>query len=206
LSRLPRRPLHPGRNRTKAFIDVVDVDGRAVVIKDFASRPWPVRVVLGPWSLDREERAYRCLQGLTGTAEFLGRVDRRAIALARIPGRPLAALGAGDLPPGFFDDLDRLLAAIHARGVAHGDLHRRDVIVGDDGRPHVVDFSTSVCSRPRADPLLSFVFRQMCGADRRAAAKLRRRYLPGTAAALPGRPGLYRIGAGIKRLLNRLFR
>jgi tRNA A-37 threonylcarbamoyl transferase component Bud32 len=206
LTRLPRRRLHPGRNRTKAIIDVVALDGRAVVIKDFAARPWPVRAILGPWHLDREETAYRNLEGVPGIPEYLGRVDRQAIALGFIPGRPLAALAAGDLPPAFFDDLDRLLAAVHARGVAHGDLHRRDVIAGDNGHAHVVDFSTAVCAPPEADPLLAFVFRQTCRADRRAAAKLRRRYLLGPGAPIPARPALYRIGGCVRRIIDRFRR
>jgi hypothetical protein len=45
----------------------------------------------------------------------------------------------------FFSELRRLLDAIHASGVAYVDLHKREnIIVGRDGRPHLVDFQVSL--------------------------------------------------------------
>ncbi len=45
----------------------------------------------------------------------------------------------------FFAELRRLLDAIHASGVAYVDLHKREnIIVGRDGRPHLVDFQVSL--------------------------------------------------------------
>lgn len=204
LARLPRRRLAEGRNFTKAIVDLVEIEGRPVVLKDFASRPWPVRQIWGPWQLDREARAYGILAGLRGTPAFLGRVDRQAIVLEYVAGRTLASLRPGDLPGPFFDRLDRLLEVIHTRGVAHGDLHRHDVLAGPDGEPCIVDFSTSVLGGGGAGPWNRFLFDQMRLADRRSAAKMRRRMLPGSGAEVPDRRGLYRVGGWARRLLNRL--
>jgi hypothetical protein len=202
LAGLPRRRLHGGRNLTKACIDRVELDGRAIVLKDLATRPWPVRAFFGPWQLDREARAYARLQGIAGIPRFLGRVDRQAIALEYVAGRPLAASRPGELPAAFFDRLDQLLEDMHRAGVAHGDLHRHDVLVGPGGEPYLVDFSTSLVISPGGDALSACLFRQMCRADRRSAAKLRRRLLPGSGAAVPDRPGLYRLGRRLKRLFD----
>ena len=161
-----------------------------------------MRRLLGPWQLDREARAYRLLEGVRGAPRFLGRVDRQAIAVEYVPGSDLAAVRPGDLPDSFFDRLDRLLDSLHAAGVAHGDLHRRDVLLGPGGEPYLVDFSTSIAVGPDPDPLLGFLFRQMCRADRRSAAKLRRRLLPGSRHEVPPPPGLYRIGRRLKRLVD----
>lgn len=204
LARLPRGRLHEGRNVSKAIVDLVEIEGRQVVLKDFASRPWPVRQLWGPWQLGREARAYSFLAGLRGTPAFLGRVDRQAIVLEYVPGRTLAALRPGDLPGLFFDRLDRLLEQIHARGVAHGDLHRHDVLAGPDGEPCIVDFSTSVSAGGDAGAWSRFLFEQMRLADRRSAAKIRRWMLPGSCAAVPDRRGLYRMGGWARRLLNSL--
>lgn len=199
-----RRRLHGGRNFTKATVDLVETDGQAIVIKDFASGPWPVRRLLGPWQLDREERSYAVLAGVRGIAAFVARVDRQAAALQYVPGRSLATCRPGELNPEFFDRLDRLLDEMHARGVAHGDLHRHDVIVGAGEEPFLVDFSTSVVAASGAGSLSRFLFRQMRRADQRSVAKLRRRFLPGSGAPVPERSGIYRVGAWGRRLLDRL--
>ena len=205
LASLARRRLHGGRNITKAVVEVVEVDGHPAVVKDVASRPWPVRRLLGPWQLDREACAYAALVGVRGIPSFLGRIDRQAIALEYVPGPTLASLRPGDLPEPFFDRLDAILGEIHARGVAHGDLHRHDVLLGPGGDPCLIDFSTALVTREGAGALTRILFRQMCRADLRSAAKLRRRLLAGSRAPVPERRGLYRIGGWIKRSVG-LFR
>lgn len=186
------------------MIDRFDDAGGAVVVKDYAPRPWPIRLLLGPWHLDREERAYALLRGAPGIPGFLGRVDRQAIALHHVAGRPLAACARGEIDAAFFDALERILEDLHTRGVAHGDLHRHDVIRGEDGRPYVVDFSTALAAGRAPDPLLAWLFRQMCRADLRAAAKLRRGFLPGEDRPVPDRGFLHALGSRLRRLLDRL--
>jgi hypothetical protein len=201
----PRRRLHDGRNITKGIVDLVEIDGRRIVLKDLSPRPWPVRLLFGPWQLDREERAYRLLAGERGVPAFVGRVDRQAIALEYVAGRSLATYRPGELGPGFFDRLDALVRSLHARGVAHGDLHRHDVLAGPGGEPYLVDFSTSVAVSRGSGRLARLLFRQLCRADLRSAAKLRRRLLPAQGSAVPDRPPLYRAGRWLKRSLD-LFR
>jgi RIO1 family len=198
----PRLRLHGGRNFTKASVDLVTIEGRALVVKDLRGRPWPVRLLLGPWQLDREARAYRRLEGVHGIPRFLGRLDRQAILIEYIAGRDLSTCRPGELPESFFDRLDQVLREVHAAGVAHGDLHRHDVLQGDDGRPYLVDFSTSLLAGQRSGPLRRFLFTQWRRADLRSAAKLRSRLVPGSRSAVPPRPALYRAGARLKRVWN----
>ncbi len=198
---LKRHRLHDGRNFTKGRVDRVEFEGRDMVVKDVAGRPWVVRRLLGPLQLDREAGAYRRLEGLPGIPAFLGRPDRQAIVLEFVPGRTLAEVGRGELAPAFFDRLERLVCDMHARGVVHGDLHHRDVIVGPSGQPHLVDFSTSLVSGPASGPMRRLLFSQMRQADLRALAKLRRRLSTGPQPDLPPRPALYSLGAALKRAL-----
>jgi predicted Ser/Thr protein kinase len=198
LATLPRRPLRKGRNFTKAEVDLVDSGQRPIVIKDTARRPWAVRRLLGPWQLDREERAYRRLAGTPGVPELIGRPDRQALALQYIPGKSLDALRPGEVDGAFFDRLEALVHAIHGKGIAHGDLHHRDILRGPGGEPYVVDFATSVLAGPGANPLTCLLFEQMKQADLRAVAKLRQRLAPAPGRELPPRPLLYRLGSRFK--------
>src|SRR5262249_10134372 len=129
-----RRRIHDGRNRTKAVIDRVDAPSGSFVVKDVAPRPFWVRSLLGPWQLRREVRAYLRLAGLDGIPRLVGVVDRQAFALEYVEARPLSDLMRGSMDGAFFDRLEALVAAMHARGVAHGDLHHGDVLAGPDGR------------------------------------------------------------------------
>jgi len=198
LEALPRRRLHDGRNRSKAVIDLVRDGGRDMVIKDVASRPWPVRLLLGPSQLDREERAYLALRDVPGVPRFVARIDRMAIALEHVRGRSLGEIRPGELPHGFFDRLESLLDTIHARGIAHGDLTRHDVLAGPGGEPFIVDFSTSIGATEGAGPIVRFLFDQMRLADRRSVSKIRRRFLGGAHATIPEAPAIYRAAAWLK--------
>ena len=202
LERLPRTSLHAGRNVSKASIDIVEHDGHSLVVKDVAHRPFWVRTILGPFQLRREARAYRRLAGLEGIPSLVQVIDRRALALERIEGRAIRDVPRGAVPPVFFDRLQSLVAAIHARGVAHGDLHHGDVLVAPGDRPYVIDFSTASFAGRHGSRARHFFFDQARLNDLRAVAKLRRRWLGASEAAVPERPMLYRVGANLRKLLG----
>ncbi len=71
-----------------------------------------------------------------------GSVDRTAAAHEFVPGHPLAYREqVGDE---FFAELTESLRTLHARDIAYVDLNKREnIIVGDDGRPHLIDFQIS---------------------------------------------------------------
>jgi len=51
----------------------------------------------------------------------------------------------GQVDSSFFVELRHLLDAVHACDMAYVDLHKREnIIVGQDGRPHLIDFQVSV--------------------------------------------------------------
>jgi hypothetical protein len=97
---------------------------------------------LVPYLARRERAIYRLLAGVVGVPALYPEAGPNWFAHAWVPGRPLSR--RGPVPPGFFDDLEGLLGRIHARGVAYVDLSKRaNVIVGEDGRAHLVDFQIS---------------------------------------------------------------
>jgi hypothetical protein len=78
-----------------------------------------------------------------GPVSVDGRSAPHAVAHEFVPGRPLSRNDV--MPQQFLCDLDRLLKDLHARGAAYVDLHKREnILIGDDGRPRLIDFQISV--------------------------------------------------------------
>ena len=157
-----------------------------VVLKDFAERGALVRATIGRFSTSREARAYARLGGVRGVPEFFGRIDGTALAMAFVPGTSLRDLPRRSLPASFFEDLERLIAAVHARGVAIADFHHRNVIVRDGDRsPALIDLSMAMV-RPATWNLIGrWLFHQALALDRLAFERIREKYM----ALQPGAGG-----------------
>ena len=74
--------LRTGR-RGNADLYIVDLGDGPLVVKDFASKSWLVRL-LGRQQIVHECRAYKWLEGVEGIPRFIGRIDRYALAIERV--------------------------------------------------------------------------------------------------------------------------
>jgi hypothetical protein len=119
-------------------------DGRRAVIKFGRSArllglplAW-----LGRRMIAHETRLYSLVDGLSGVPRLLGRCGDIAFAHEFVEGRDLRR---DDRPADdFFPRLAALIDAIHARDIAYVDLEKREnILVGDDGRPYLIDFQIS---------------------------------------------------------------
>jgi serine/threonine protein kinase len=130
--------------------------------------------------LRREERALAALAGLADVPALACAVDlppvsegEGELALVRsyVDGAPLHRCER--LPLDFFERLEELVRASHARGVAHNDLHKeQNIVVGLDGRPALIDFQLA-----SVHALGSRALAARASDDLRHVAKHRRRYL-----------------------------
>ena len=123
------------------------------------------------WGLKREYAAYRRLAGLRGVPRCLGLVDGRWLVLEHVDGVPYREARPGDE---FHEALGRVLAEMHERGVAHGDLKRKaNLLVKRDGQPVLLDFGAAVVRRPGFHPLNRRLFELLRQTDRNAWIKLK---------------------------------
>lgn len=119
-------------------------DGRQVVLKmsrteDFAGFPlcW-----IGRWLCRREMRFYDRLGDLPSIPPVLGTLGQTGFVHAFVQGHPLSRERRA--PDGFFDQLAALLRELHSRNIAYVDTNKpQNILVGDDGRPHLIDFQIS---------------------------------------------------------------
>ncbi len=112
-----------------------------VITKEYTGAPFIPRL-FGRLSLSCEEAALRKLEGLPGVPSLVSRPSPHAIQISAVKGRPLDKMEKGELSESCFQRLVSLIHRIHDRGVAHGDLHQRNILVDQD-RPSVIDFSTA---------------------------------------------------------------
>jgi predicted Ser/Thr protein kinase len=173
----PGRLLHEGRNLTKARVWLVGFRPDVFVIKDISATPAWVRWLFARRSLAREARAYRALRGLPGIPRLIAAEDPERLEISHVEGVPLPSLPRESLSEALFDRLAALLSEIHRRGVACGDIHHRNVIIGKDGSVHMVDFALAITLTAGTNPLRRWLFRRMTQLDEAALVRLRTRYL-----------------------------
>jgi serine/threonine protein kinase len=109
----------------------------------------------------REDSVYARLRGVPGVPRSFGLIDGRHLVLEHIAGPSLRQHEARlhDREQ-FFEQLLETLRAMHAAGVAHCDLKRKDnVIVGPGDRPYLIDFGVA-WQRSETHPILNRVWFQ----------------------------------------------
>mgnify|MGYP001946627725 CR=1 FL=1 len=157
-----------------------DAAGRRAVVKisrktDFFGLPmeW-----LGRFLCRREVRFYRELADLPNVPPVIGLIGRTGFAHCYVPGRPLAK--GVNIPDTFFDELNRLMTTLHERGIAYVDTNKpENILLGNDGRPHLIDFQISLSLRDLGDHVLArWVLRKFANADRYHICKHKRRLRP----------------------------
>jgi len=171
--------------------------GNGWVEKDYGAAPFLPRLY-GRICLHWEVVALRRLKGIEGVPVYLGRPTRNSIRMTRLPGTVLAKMKTGELSEPCFHRLQDLVHAMHSRGVAHGDLHMRNILIHEN-KPSVIDFSVAYVRR-RLPVLDKGFFRIFILLDLERLYKIRKAFFG------KGRPPkmfyLYRLVKGKKWTVN----
>jgi len=147
------------------------IDGLDLAIKQPKGRglAWRLRAA----TLRHEYRAYQRLRGVRGLPACHGLFPGDRLVLEFIEGR---SLRAADLEPEdrYFTALLDLIRAVHARGVAHGDLKRKaNLLVAAGGDPVILDFGTATLLKPGRHPVNHGLFKLIRQTDLNAWVKLK---------------------------------
>ena len=150
------------------------------VVKDFSRNRLLFRHSVGRFLIWRERRAYDKLRGIDGVPAIYRVIDGMALIIEEIPGRSLENLEKErKLPESFFQSLSGLVERIHRRGLAHCDLKRApNTLVGEDGRPYIIDWAASISEQEFKVPPLSLIYRRFKRDDQMAIIKLKLRHCP----------------------------
>jgi serine/threonine protein kinase len=108
---------------------------------------------LGRRAIRREAEVYERLAGIPGIPRSFGLVANEHLVLEDASGKSLRQLAReGEAGPAdrerFFGRMLQTILAMHAAGVAHGDLKRKDnTLVGPDETPYLIDFGIAAVDR-----------------------------------------------------------
>jgi predicted Ser/Thr protein kinase len=125
--------------------------------------------------LRREQAVYARLGGIAGVPRSFGLVGGDYLVLEYIAGPSLREHAAQIADrEAFFAKLRATLDAMHAAGVAHGDLKRKNnIVIGAGETPYLIDFGIAV-RRSATSPLWNrLVFARLVQMDRNAWVKLK---------------------------------
>jgi len=180
--------LHAAGSVANADTYLVDWEGGTAVLKTFRRRPWLMRVLFTRWTLAHEVAVMQALDDVPGVPRILGRLGKDSFVMEYVRGAgPLQShrqVPPERYPPReFFIRLREMVLDMHRRGVSHGDMRRRNIMQGDDGRPYLIDFATAVIANGPVRPLRRRLMTWFAQADRFALAKLIDSYYPDLVSA-----------------------
>lgn len=182
VSRLRRRDLkkhtvrviHQGKG-LQSSVYLVEVEGQRAAVKDFAGTPPRFRRWVAPFLVGREVKALKFLDGTPGVPRFYGCIDRWGFALEYIEGTPVADFEEGALPLHVLPRVQEAIDAIHARGVAHGDLKRRsNLLVTPDERVYLIDFAAALVGKRRLNFAANWLQKRMAEIDDKSLLKIKK--------------------------------
>jgi len=198
-----------GRNGTKADVLFYELDGERVALKTYEPRGVVIRNSLGRWLVRRETRAYEAATGVDALPAFLGRLGPYALATRWVDAEPLRERTGARVDDVLFDRLGAVLDELHGRGVALGDLHHRDVLLGADDSLYIVDLATAWVLGRRPGPIRRRLFERLRESDRVNLARMRARFTgrdvdAAVASVSPAAAAWHRRGRLLKSFLDRL--
>jgi tRNA A-37 threonylcarbamoyl transferase component Bud32 len=179
LDSLPQQPIHVARNWSKADVFLIEWpphSGVSVVAKDMKRRAWWFRALAGRLFLRREWKVLRALDGMNGVPRAIARPDADSIVLQQMPGVPLKDMKRRDFPAAAMEKIEALINALHERGVTHGDLHAKNVLVDDAANVALIDWATATIWGNGRNAARQRLFREWRALDRRAVAKMKLGY------------------------------
>lgn len=169
--------MHEARSLAQADIYTLDWNGRPAVLKDFSRRPWLVRILWARAIAGREVRALRRLAGIRGVPQIFGAAGPEAFILELMQADRLPKTDTTPPPDSYWADARRLIGEMHARGVAHGDLRRKNLMISPQGEAVLIDFATAMRRRKGwAAPFFNFLYNRCRHIDCITLARIKASY------------------------------
>jgi RIO-like serine/threonine protein kinase len=158
----------------------LEQDGVRAIVKDFCFNGFLFRNTIGRFLVWREKKAYGRLKGMKGVPTLYRAIEGLALVIEAIPGKNIESMETmAKISDSFFKDLRVLVENIHEHGLAHCDLKRApNIILGDDGKPYIVDWAASISKREFGFFPLYLIYETFIQDDLNAIIKIRLKHHP----------------------------
>ena len=151
------------------------MNGARAALKDYSRAPKQFRRWIAPILIAREVKALDALRSTPGVPHLYKKIDRLAFAMEFIEGTPVADFAAGALDPKVFPRVQKVIDAIHEKGVSHCDLKRRsNLIVTEDKEVYLVDFAAAVVGRKPLRPFNNWFQKKMAEIDDKSLPRIKK--------------------------------
>ena len=206
--------LKAGFGMFQPDIWIVDADGTPRVWKTWQRRPAPERLLIGRRLARREGLILQALAGLERVPRFVAWPQPYTLEMSLLSAEPVPET-KGDrcaLSALYFERLWVMLEHLHAHGIHHGDLRRKNLLraPNDCDTPLLIDFTQSLHVRMPARGIRGWALREAIHIDRVTFLKLKRWYLgtlsPEEQRELDSPPWHLRLGRTLRKGLYRPVR
>ena len=132
-----------------ADVYVLEREGCRYLVKSYLHHSWLSKMLFSAIAVANEWRLLKRLEkeGFTYAPRPVARLGKWVVITEYIQGSgPL--LGKRhyrdrEMPPReFFSELLEAYRKLHDLGIVHGDVRRQNILVGEDGRPRIIDWAT----------------------------------------------------------------
>ena len=178
---------------TRPNIWIVEEGGKRAVVKDFSSKGFFYKHIVGRILIWRESNAYKALAGIKGIPVFYRTLEGIAIIVEEVPGQSLLDFekeittmqqdGISPekieekkklLSPTFFGAIEKLVSDFHERGIVHCDLKRTpNILLGNDGLPYIIDWASFTSNKKCRIWPLTLLYKRFFQDDCLAITKLK---------------------------------
>lgn len=172
--------LSHGASWMQANVYLIHHGDQKIVIKDFGSSPWLVRRTFCRFALSRETKAIQLLAGYDIAPRYLGRIGDDAYAMEYIEGENFQYKKHVKNIDNLLE-MEQTIKRMHEAGVAHNDLHGKNIIIKENGKIYFIDFASAVFRDQRSGifPWLNNqLFYFLAIVDKSKVLKLKNKYDP----------------------------
>lgn len=167
---------------TSPLVKVIPWNGGRALCKDYGKKNAITRALIAPYLVRRECAILKRLDGIAGIPKLYKVEGRHAIVMEYIEGKHIGKFGKRGLSLEVYDELRKVVEAMHGRDVVHLDLRqKKNIVIATAGRPYVIDFANALHIERRSPlrPLFGF----LKDVDLSALLKLKNRYVDGELTA-----------------------